>query len=175
LEKILVKKSDFTMIEISYLPVERWREYKSLKLFALDTEKFAFSKRYCEEKNISPKVWKSRLKSNSVVFAFDNDELIGMVAFVFSSAKVNQGIAQIFSVYVIPDMRKKGVAKKLFNFILKEAKKLRIKKIELSVFENNLPAKNFYLSCGFKIIGRNENKFLVEGKYYNEIMMEKLL
>ena len=68
------------MIEISYLPVTRWREYKSLRLFALDTEKFAFSKRYCEEKNLSPKVWKSRLESNSVVFALDGGELIGMAA-----------------------------------------------------------------------------------------------
>lgn len=171
----MVKKSDFVMIEIFYLPTERWREYKSLRLFALDTEKFAFSKKYCEEKNISPKVWKSRLDSNSVVFAQDEEGLIGMAAFVFSTAKVDDGLANIFSVYVIPAMRKKGVAKKLFNFILKEAKKSRVKKIELSVFENNLPAKSFYLSCGFKITGKNEKKFFVEGKYYAELLMERVL
>jgi ribosomal protein S18 acetylase RimI-like enzyme len=163
------------VVEISYLPAEYWKDYKSLRLFALNTEKFVFSKKYCEEKNISPKVWKARLESNSVVFALDGDELVGMGAFVFSTAKVDQDTAQIFSVYVIPELRKKSIDKKLFNFILKEAKKSKIKKISVNIFENNSFVKSFYLSCGFKIIRKEENKFFVDGKRYAGLVMEKLL
>jgi len=163
------------MVKIFYLPVERWKEYKKLRLNALKTEKFAFSKDYSEEKDLGSSFWKSRLISKSVICAEKDNELIGMAAFVFNSNKSIKHIAEIFAVYVIPEMRGKGVSKKLFDFIAKEAKKKKIIKINLSVFENNIPAKEFYLKQGFKIVGKREKEFFVDKVYYNELMMEKLL
>ena len=168
-------RSDFGMIKIFYLPVSRWKEYKEIRLYALKSEKFAFSKSYSEEKNNLPSFWKGRLESKSVIVAEEKEKIIGIAAFVFSSKKVTKHVAEIFSVYVLPEQRGKGVSKKLFKFILKEAKKKKIKKIELGVFADNLFAKKFYLKQGFKVIGKHEKEFFINGKYCDEIIMEKFL
>jgi len=163
------------LVKIFYLPVKRWEEYKKLRLNALKTEKFAFSKNYSEEKDMGSSFWKSRLISKSVICAEKDKELIGMAVFVFNSNTAIKHIAEIFAVYVIPEFRGKGVSKKLFDFIVKESKKKKIIKIKLNVFENNISAKKFYLKQGFKIVGKCEKEFFVDGAYYGELMMEKFL
>jgi RimJ/RimL family protein N-acetyltransferase len=167
--------SEFQMMKIFYLPVQRWKEYKKIRLLALEEEKFAFSKSYNEEKDKASSFWKSRIGSRAVICAENDGKLIGITAFIRGSSAATSHTGEIVAVYVIPEMRRKKVAKKIFDFILKDAKKTKIKKIKIGVFSNNLPAKEFYLKQGFKIVGKHEKEFFVDGKYYDETLMELFL
>jgi len=159
------------MIEIIKLEESRWKEYKSLRLFALKNENFAFLSKYEDELKLKPKDWKKRIFSG--IFAQENEKLIGTVACVFSKKEKTKHVAELVALYVLPDYRKKGVAKKLLNYFVQGCKENNIKKIKLDVISKNIPAKKFYLKNGFKIVGIFKKEFFVNGKYLDCIAMEK--
>lgn len=67
--------------------------------------------------------------------------------------------------------RRIGIATKLVESLLREARKHRLKIILLAVFEPNLPARTLYRKLGFKEIGRTPRGVLWEGKYVDDIKM----
>lgn len=95
------------MPEITRLPQERWREYRELRLAALKTDPEAFSSSYEEEAKFSVGKWKERMKG--VVFALAEGEPIGMVGYAFKDKAKTSHIAHVYSVYVAPEHRGKGV------------------------------------------------------------------
>lgn len=160
-------------VKIIKIDKNRWKEFRDLRLFALKTEKFSFLTTYEEDNKNKSSDWKRKM--DTTIFAEVNGKLVGMAAYFFATKKRVRHIADILAVYVLPEFRGEGIAQKLFDYIIKECKKNKIKKIELEVFENNLSAKKFYLKNGFKVVGKLKNEFLVDGKYYDEIMMEKFI
>ena len=69
--------------------------------------------------------------------------------------------ADIESVYVKKEIRRRGAADKLLDAAIKDIKEKGGKKIFLEVRENNIPAINLYIKHGFKEIS-------VRKKYYGE-------
>ena len=69
--------------------------------------------------------------------------------------------ADIESVYVRQESRKKGIAAALMNSAIKDVENKGGKKIFLEVREKNAPAINLYLKFGFKKISTRK-------KYYGE-------
>jgi len=67
--------------------------------------------------------------------------------------------------------RRIGIATKLIEILLREAKKQRLKIILLAVYENNLPAITLYRKLGFKEIGRTPRGIYWKGKYVDDIKM----
>ncbi|MHA1299439.1 MAG: GNAT family N-acetyltransferase [Candidatus Helarchaeota archaeon] len=67
---------------------------------------------------------------------------------------------------------KPSIGKKLMENAIREAKLKGFEKIILSVFHTNENAIELYKEIGFVIIGVRKKQFLVEGKYYDEILME---
>ena len=79
----------------------------------------------------------------------------------------------INSVFVFPNFRKKGIAEKLLNAVIGDAKERKIDKIFLEVRESNTPAIKLYEKLGFKIISERK-------KYYKngetaKIMLKEIL
>jgi len=68
--------------------------------------------------------------------------------------------ADIVNIAVHPDFRRKGVGKKILEYLLKLARKNEINRVFLEVRETNPSAINLYESFGFKTVGRRE-------KYYS--------
>lgn len=64
------------------------------------------------------------------------------------------------ALYVKPECRGKGVGKKLFAALFKEAKKRRIKEVELSCWSSNAAAMKLYGKMGFVEARKAMKKFL---------------
>lgn len=63
-----------------------------------------------------------------------------------------QDIFVICTLAVHPDYLKKGVGKKLMEFIIQYSEELCMKAIRLDVFEKNIPAISLYQKYGFQYI-----------------------
>jgi len=67
--------------------------------------------------------------------------------------------------------RRIGIATKLVEILIRQAKKERLKIILLAVYENNLPAIALYRKLGFKEVGRTPKGVYWKGKYIDDVRM----
>ena len=159
-------------IQIIKLPPERWNEYKTLRLRALQDDSRAFGSSYAKEVTYSDEKWQKRAK-DFMLFANSDDKLIGMMGIWQSDQDKEIKTANVFGVYVIPEYRGQGISKMLMQALLDELKtNSNITKLKLTVNKDQLSAVKLYESFGFKIIGQ-ENALLGDGNYYDEYLMER--
>lgn len=155
-----------------FLP-EQWREYKNLRLISLQDEPSAFGSSYEKESKFTDEKWKERLRDekNKILFYRENNILVGMIV----ARLTDNNIAYIIGVYVIKNARRKGIAKKLMEYLIKELLIYsNIKILKLSVNANQTPALTLYKNFNFKIIGKEKTK-MGDGNFYDEYLMEFLL
>ena len=166
------------MIQIKTLPKTRWKEYRDLRLEALKKYPSTFGSLYEDEAKFTEKEWSYRINSDhsEMIFAIDNDKLIGTVAYYTEVRKSQRHIANVVGMYVKKEYQGKGIGKKLLKEIIKIIKKRRdIKKIKITVVTDNKPALKLYEKVGFKKTALLKKELKVENKYYDEYLMEKLL
>ncbi len=77
---------------------------------------------------------------------------------------------QITSIAVYPIHQRKGLGKLLILDLIQRSTSLRTNQIHLEVKETNEPAKAFYKSMGFKIVG-NRSNFYQDGS--NALILNK--
>ena len=96
--------------------------------------------------------------NSSVLVASQNDKKIGFILYytTFSTFKGRKGL-YIGDLYVIPEYRKEGVGKKLFQSVIDEAIENTFCRVEWYVTNSNENAINFYENLGAK---RLANKLL---------------
>ena len=162
------------MIQIKKLPSNRWKEYKALRFEALQKDPTAFGSSYVEELRLPEAEWRKRLKN--AIFALSNGEPVGMIVYIFNNKVKIKHIANIFGVYVRKEYRNKGVGKRLIEYALSQIRKnKKILKIDLCVNSKQKAAAKLYKKCGFKIVGKLKRDLFVNGKFYDEILMEKFI
>lgn len=164
-------------VKIVKLALDDWQKYRGLRLEALKEEPAAFLSSY-EEKVKSPEEnWRKKLGETDVMlFAELNGKLVGMVAAFREKDQKIRHITRITSVYVNKNYRGKGIGRLLLDKVLEEIKKnLEVKKIKIEVSESQVAAYQLYKKLGFREIGRTQKEIIVDGKYYDEILMEMLL
>ncbi|MFX0132917.1 MAG: GNAT family N-acetyltransferase [Candidatus Hodarchaeota archaeon] len=162
------------MFEVKKLSSERWKEYRDLRLEALKSDPIAFSSSYEEEKNITEDEWKKRI--NNALLAFSNDKLVGIIVYIINNKNKTKHIANIFGVYVKKEYRRQGIGKKMIENALKIIQKnVIVSKIKLGVNPELKAAVKLYEKCGFNIVGRLKNELKVDGKFYDELIMEKFI
>jgi len=89
-----------------------------------------------------------KLKNNAIIFeAWDNDELIGLIAAYFKNYETKIGF--ITSVIVSKKYQKQGVAKILLEKTIDFAKEKGFEKIHLEVHRENKNAIGLYKTFGF--------------------------
>jgi len=89
-----------------------------------------------------------KLKNNAVIFeAWDNDELIGLVAAYLNNYETKIGF--ITSVIVSRKYQKQGIAKILLEKTIDFAKEKGFEKIHLEVHKENKNAIGLYKTFGF--------------------------
>lgn len=124
---------------------------------ALDEGKIQFTKKEFDElkrelkkrKKQRRKNFLKALKGNNYFcyFVISNNKIIG---FVSASLTKRKGEARLENVYIKPEFRKKGIAKKACKFILNLLKKKDVKKVESGIYIKNKPSMVLHKSLGFE-------------------------
>jgi len=96
-----------------------------------------------------------REKHHHYIVAADNREIVGIVTWLVHGLPKHQ-LAELDRIAVLPEYMGKGVAKGLFDELIKEAmefykkKKSKLRKLYLLTHEDNKRAHKFYEKLGFE-------------------------
>ena len=111
------------------------------------------------------------LKDPSIKFwsLWENDELMGVGALKF----LDNEHGEFKSIRVSDKLRGKGNGLKVINYLIKEAKKLDVKKLSLETGAGTffMPARKLFVKCGFKVC----NPFSHYEKDINSVYMNILI
>ncbi len=166
-------------MDVLSLPVERWKEYRELRLRALREDPEAFSSAYATAKDLPDDFWQGRLtkalkgEREWLLFARESGKLVGMIGAYIAEGTTDT--ATIVSVYVPAEERGKGISSRLMEEMLAVlSRKPRLKLARLAVNVTQLPALKLYKRFGFYEIGR-EDAETGEAKPVEQVLMEKNL
>jgi len=101
-------------------------------------------------------VFKNEAKKNHhYIVAEENEKIIGVVAWLMHGLPKHQ-LCELDRIAVLPEYRGKGIAKKLFDALIKDASsfykknKSKLRKLYLLTHADNIRAHKFYEKLGFK-------------------------
>ena len=169
------------MISITELDPSDWERYKALRLYSLEESPLAFGRTLAEGQARSDAEWKEKLvrarqKETWLYFAEEDGELIGMIGACRQGPEKFQHSIKIVGMYVLPEVRGKGVGKMLIEHLMREvAQDPVVRKIKLIAVTTQTAAIEMYRSEGFREIGIQRAEMHHAGTYYDEILMEKII
>jgi len=166
--------NSFQMITVTRLDESRWQDYRDLRLEALKNEPLAFGSSYEEEQFNLEAYWRQHIQN--VLFAVSDNGPVGMLVHARNNRIKTNHIYGIYGVYVRKDYRGQGIGNKLMDAALDEIQKISgIEKIELAVNPVQKAAEKLYRKYGFKTAGCSKKAIRFNGKFYDELLMEKYL
>ena len=83
-----------------------------------------------------------------------------------------QNYLDLYSLFVSPMYRKRGIATNIIDRAVNHCKKKNLRKIILEVNEKNTKALNFYTRKSFIETGRRKNYYQLRENYFDAILME---
>ncbi len=93
-------------------------------------------------------------KQHNYIVAEDNGKVIGIVTWLVHGLPKHQ-LCELDRIAVLPEYRGKGIARQLFNALIRDAKafykknKSRLRKLYLLTHADNIRAHKFYEKLGF--------------------------
>ncbi len=165
-------------VRIITLPPERWEEYRTLRLYALQESPQAFGSSYAESVAQPDEFWINRLRSaeagrNVLLFAEDDGQLVGLIGSYGEAGEPD--VANIITVFVAPDYRGSGLGSRLVDAILAEVRKrpeIRVARLTVNVAQT--AAISAYHRAGFKTVA-TEHNLMGDGIEHDELIMELAL
>jgi L-amino acid N-acyltransferase YncA len=107
-------------------------------------------------------------ESDQRIVGFQNMEPFGPYTGAFAHVGV-------IGTYVDLDLRRRGIARRLFEATYTAARHKGYEKIFTFVRADNEAAIQTYLNQGFRIIGTARRHAKIDGRYIDEILIERLL
>jgi ribosomal protein S18 acetylase RimI-like enzyme len=105
-----------------------------------------------------------------------DDKPVGLAVYLRNNRLKTNHIAEIYSFYVRREFQGQGIGKKLIDAAITEIKGIKgVTKIMLTVNPTQQAAEHLYHKYGFQEAGRLKNQTYVNGKFYDEIIMEKFV
>jgi ribosomal protein S18 acetylase RimI-like enzyme len=125
-----------------------------LEILFIEEHKNGFSP---EKKQEQLEFINQALNKNSIIVAEKSQEMVGFIWFTITNESfygINYGKEEepymfISYIWVLKSERGKGIATKLYETILTNAKKNNIKKVWLDIYRNNQQSINFHQKLGF--------------------------
>ncbi|SHE57342.1 MULTISPECIES: GNAT family N-acetyltransferase [Caloramator] len=109
------------------------------------------------------------------IVAILDGKIIGNLSFVASQRKRLMHRGEL-GIAVLKDYWNIGVGNSLMDYFFKWAQSTeKIKKVELQVRDDNMPAISLYLKWGFKFEGKISRGVMVNGKYYDLYYMGRTI
>ncbi len=148
--------------------------FKSIKEYHSE-EIYKLQKNY--KKDFGNNIW----KSDELKISIKNKKLEGDVFVIenkvggFCFFKKIDNYVEIYSIFVVPTHRKKGVARQFIKSCVEFCKQEKLNKIILDVNETNLHAINFYRKNNFLFCGKRKNYYRIMEKFYDAFTMQLIL
>ncbi len=162
-------------MEIQFLTSQDVTAYRELRLQALSESQTAFGSSYEQEACHPLTAFAARLcphddSAGGIFGAFDDTErLIGMLGFSRESRPKRAHIGSLWSMYVLPEFRRRGIGAALLDEALSHARQLGgLRQLILTVTVNNLAACSLYRSRGFERFGLERDALCIDGEYFDE-------
>ena len=109
-----------------------------------------------------------------VFVATEGNKIVGFMGISRSPMSKVKHIAN-FAIGVLTNYRKQGIASKLLSFAENWLKEKGVKRIEMTVIAENTPALACYEKNGYKREGIREKSISMNGKFYDELFMAKVI
>ena len=111
---------------------------------------------------------------SNIFLALEDSAPIGYLQAIGRSARRIRHVVSI-NIAILQAYTGKGIGAKLFTATEEWAKQIGIKRLELSVMTNNVPAQKLYERLGFVREGLKRGSMFVDGEYIDEYYMCKWL
>jgi ribosomal protein S18 acetylase RimI-like enzyme len=144
--------------------------FKAIRLESLKANPELIGSTFELEDKLDVTWFAGRLEDDSVMGAFQDNELVGTAGFSIQQGQKNAHKGRIWGVYVRPGSRNLGVGRLLMRAILDVARE-RVELIQLSVVTDNRPARRLYESAGFLEFGIELKASKYGDDYYDEALM----
>lgn len=148
-----------TTADIRRLAAADAEDYRALMLHGFTHEPDAFTSTAAERSALPLTWWLSRIGAapdspEVVLGAFCEGVLVGAAGLSREQRERTCHKASLFGMYVAPGFRKLGLARKLVQAVLGQARGLQgLKLVQLTVTDTNGAAVKLYESCGFSSFG----------------------
>ena len=156
------------------LDAEDIEAYREIRLEALVVEPTAFTSDHASEASLTADEWQGRLERNHVFGTFDGDRLVGVATFFLESREKARHRGHVVAVYMRPEARGRGAGRGLMEAVIAEARG-KATQLHLGVTVGNEAARRLYERVGFQIYGVDPRALRIDGRYYDEHLMVRLL
>lgn len=85
----------------------------------------------------------------------------------------NRHVLHVQGLTVDPACQRQGVARRLIEAAVAEARHRGMRKLGLRVLGGNEPARALYASCGFVVEGVLREEFFLGGRYVDDVLMAR--
>jgi ribosomal protein S18 acetylase RimI-like enzyme len=149
--------------------------YQALRLQALTREPVAFASSAEEESVLPLAKVSARLKATddrAVCGAYDGERLVGICGWARKLRVKTRHKGQVWGLYVDPEYRGQGIARKLLEKVLSVARRApKLSQMQLTVYAGNPAAQQLYESLGFTEYGREKDAICIDGVFYEDLHM----
>jgi RimJ/RimL family protein N-acetyltransferase len=165
------------MISLRHLTTADAASFRRLRLIALEESPAAFEASFSQEEKMDASEFARRLEEGPgrwIIGAFQDAELLGMVGFARQRGDKTCHKGLIWGMYVIPQLRGRGIGRRLLIETLTRAEALPgLRSVHLSVVTSNLSALRLYESFGFVRYGEEEDALCVNGRFHSMYHMAR--
>jgi RimJ/RimL family protein N-acetyltransferase len=147
---------------------------RALRLFALQDTPYAFGMDYEAELQTTAEAWQTRCTPTpiSTIFVLEMDSRLMGMAGIRTDGRAKTGhVGFIWGVFVHPDARGKGGARRLIRACLDWARASKLARVTLGVAAVNTQAIRVYVGCGFAVYGVEPDVIRIGTDSYDELLM----
>jgi ribosomal protein S18 acetylase RimI-like enzyme len=166
-----IEHMEYAVLEIRPLDTGDATAFRRIRLKAISDSPSAVWPTYEEEAKRTVEEIEARIqrKSTQVVFgAFIDSKLVGIAGLRREPLEQVKHKAVLWGVFISPDRRREGVARKLISSVPSFARDEGVLQIQLCVNAENDRAQSLYRSLGFKPFGLEPRAMRVGAKYFDE-------
>jgi ribosomal protein S18 acetylase RimI-like enzyme len=149
-------------------------DFRDIRLMGLREAPEAFGSTYEAESGRSVPDFATTLTRGHVGGVHVDGALLGVAGFYVLDGTKTSHRGNIWGVYVRPESRGTGVGRALLEHLIAEAA-IKVEQLHLSVVTENAAAIGLYERLGFRIYGTEPRSLLVDGRYYDEHLMVRML
>jgi ribosomal protein S18 acetylase RimI-like enzyme len=160
-----------TEVTVHLLDEADWQTYRRIRLKSLESDPEAFAATVAEEQGYDEELWRARMNRSRRLLAQrgDDDAGVASVGQARDADGIEEGIAELFGMWVRPELRGTGIAWHLVMAAAAQAHRDGFRQLRLWVSTDNGRAIGFYSSYGFR--PADERRPMVTDDSVEEIAM----